>query len=195
MIEPTSLDQRVPSELTTIGAGGLDGPGPLIKSRPLIFLDIDGVLNGHGVNLHSECCGISPSCVGHLNRILKETGARYVVSSAWRYLVLGGSMTCRGMEYLLRTHGVMKDRMVGVTCSDELVPSRGAQVWQWLEARGFGYNFCIVDDGDPVEYGFSGMPHVTVPSVGLGWDVSETIIQKIRSVSDGKAEEKAGSFA
>ena len=57
----------------------------------IIFLDVDGVLN------FSECwtrpenkgkCGKiwDNECVAQLNRIVKETGAKIVVSSSWRIL-------------------------------------------------------------------------------------------------------------
>ena len=57
----------------------------------VIFLDIDGVLN------YSECWKREENkgkggliwdndCVAQLNRIVKETGAKIVVSSSWRIL-------------------------------------------------------------------------------------------------------------
>jgi hypothetical protein len=58
-----------------------------------LFLDIDGVLNhdewfeSDGYKHHQQNWRVSmfdPKCVERVNRILKETGARLVVSSSWR---------------------------------------------------------------------------------------------------------------
>ena len=96
----------------------------------LIFLDIDGVLNSHQYDSLAESCIISPENVQHLNTILARVpDARLVISSAWRYMVLGNSMTERGFEYMLRTHGVRcPGRVAGITCADELVMNRGRQI-------------------------------------------------------------------
>ena len=58
-----------------------------------LFLDIDGVLNhdewfeSDDYRHHQQNWRVSmfdPACVERVNRILKETGARLVVSSSWR---------------------------------------------------------------------------------------------------------------
>ena len=59
---------------------------------PILFLDIDGVLNGHEQDAHGYC-RIQAGPVVHLNRILAETEARLVIASSWRYLVHSGAMT------------------------------------------------------------------------------------------------------
>jgi len=75
----------------------------------VIFLDIDGVLNGHEFCEHAKSCGINPECVCELNRIIAATDAKIVLSSAWRYMVHGGALTLKGFEYMLRTHGVTEN--------------------------------------------------------------------------------------
>lgn len=77
-----------------------------VSDRQFIFLDIDGVLNGHEQH-DNGCCGMRADCVERFNRILKEfTGVQIVISSAWRYLVTCNSMTPSGFESLLLTHGL-----------------------------------------------------------------------------------------
>jgi hypothetical protein len=85
----------------------------------LIFLDIDGVLNAHE-KLPSGYCGIGRAQVDQLNRILAAVSdAKLVISSAWRYLILSGSMTIGGFERLLLTHGVnCCQRLHGHTSAD-----------------------------------------------------------------------------
>src|ERR1700734_1402680 len=66
--------------------------------KPVVFLDIDGVLNSKQWYAHNASCredissterklwehSIDPDCVQRLNRILQQTGAVVIVSSSWR---------------------------------------------------------------------------------------------------------------
>lgn len=85
----------------------------------LIFLDIDGVLNTHSPfpNGYNGIEGAPRMC---LNALLgSEPDAKLVISSAWRYLVLNGSMTAVGFERLLLTHGIdAHERVHGITAAD-----------------------------------------------------------------------------
>ena len=117
----------------------------------ILFLDIDGVLNGHEHDSEGFC-RIQPGPVVHLNRILAETEARLVISSAWRYLVHSGAMTLEGFLYMLITHGIAcHGRLAGVTCRDEEAGPRGAQITRWLDQhspRGEGLAYVVIDDDD-----------------------------------------------
>lgn len=85
----------------------------------VLFLDIDGVLNGHE-KLESGYCGIRSDCVGRLNQILDAVpDCKLVISSAWRYMTYRGDMTLAGFEYLLLVHGIKAyQRVAGVTDAD-----------------------------------------------------------------------------
>ena len=93
----------------------------LIPTPPLIFLDIDGVRNDHEP-YPNQYCGTLPRCVEVLNALLAAVPtAQLVISSAWRYLILNGSMTLAGFEALLLTHGVdCSGRVFGCTGTDEM---------------------------------------------------------------------------
>jgi hypothetical protein len=119
-----------------------------------LFLDIDGVLNDRKVQ-ESGCCGIKESMAIRLNRILREAPeVKIVVSSAWRYMVHEGSMTLKGMEYLLSIGGVMAHgRVIGVTKIDDIGESeeqnRKNQIEEWLQEKGDGItntNYVVLDD-------------------------------------------------
>lgn len=114
----------------------------------LVFLDIDGVLNNHAFGEESQSSSLLPSCVHRLNRILMETGAKIVLSSAWRYMILGGAMTITGFDYLLRTHGVLHGRLIGHTPKDEAISDRGWQIQIWRWANGHEGAYVVLDDVD-----------------------------------------------
>lgn len=131
----------------------------------VLFLDIDGVLNAHEFDPEVLCGQIHRDKVERLNRVLRETGARVVLSSAWRYIVHRGEATLAGMEWLLRSHGMLADRLIGVTRPDTMracpaydgdpkrwpvVNERGAQISDWLRSNGgtFARPYAAVDDLD-----------------------------------------------
>lgn len=103
-----------------------------------LFLDVDGVLNQHEP-LHPEvmCGRIHDDKVHRLNLILAETGAKIVLSSAWRYIVHRGEMNLAGMGWLLRSHGIL-DRLVGITRPDTMMPDKftGRESWPVENDRG-----------------------------------------------------------
>jgi hypothetical protein len=114
----------------------------------LIFLDMDGVLNGDD----DRFCGVNADCAKRLQRIIEATGAKLVISSAWRYMILNGAMTDLGFQYLLATHGIVAD-VVGHTCSDEEVPERGEQIRAWLRHNGpRPEKWLAIDDRGDVEF-------------------------------------------
>ena len=76
----------------------------------LIFLDIDGVLvtlSDLSVRLKHEKI-VNEKCVKNLNRIIIETGAKIVISSAWRFNGLN-EMRC-----ILKFWGVLGE-VIGAT--------------------------------------------------------------------------------
>lgn len=128
---------------------------------PIIFLDIDGVLNAHDFSDVAMSNTIDREKVAILNRILKETGARIVLSSAWRYIVHRGEANLDGMDWLLRSHGVMCGRLIGLTRPDTMMPTtfdgtpclwpleneRGDQIWHWLTENKYNGTYVVIDDG------------------------------------------------
>lgn len=90
-------------------------------TKPIVFLDIDGVLNGHDFNDGAGSNTIRPSCIAALNYIIAKADPQIVLSSAWRYMILTKHLTLTGFEYLLRTHGAcgIVGNLIGTTCADE----------------------------------------------------------------------------
>lgn len=81
-----------------------------MSGRPVLFLDIDGVLNGHEYDREAESSTLHPDCVARLNRVLADSECSVVLSSAWRYMAfstiwtfpatpLGAGSSTRSSEY------------------------------------------------------------------------------------------------
>ena len=64
----------------------------------ILFLDIDGVLNTHENDPEVMCGQIHRDKVQLLNGVLRDTGARIVLSSAWRYSIYRNEATLMGLE-------------------------------------------------------------------------------------------------
>jgi hypothetical protein len=119
----------------------------------IVFLDIDGVLNDSRFNAAAESSSLLRPAVERLNQILRASGAKLVLSSSWRYLILERAMTVEGFEYLLRTHGLDKGCLIGHTGPDaadegDHVSGRAAQIRAWLAASNHNVTAWVaLDDG------------------------------------------------
>lgn len=124
-----------------------------------VFLDIDGVLNNHRFNKASMCCGIRAKNVKQLNIIIDKHDPFFVISSAWRYLLLGDYMNTAGFKSMLLTHGVslkMKilsftRRDIGITRTstrEEGIAERIAQITEWMHKQHMegNYKAVVIDD-------------------------------------------------
>lgn len=169
----------------------------------LVFLDIDGVLNAHEFNHECLCGQIHREKVERLNRVLRATGARVVLSSAWRYLVHRDEMNLMGMEWLLRSHGMLAGRLAGITRMDTMVDrptydgtpgswpltnERGEQVREWLAINTpHEVPYIVIDDLD-LGISEAGHPFVqTDGSIGLTEADATTAIAMLAGAVSGKA--------
>ena len=153
----------------------------------VIFLDLDGVLNSDRTIyalpmqkipgaayaesfLKSKC---DPIAVAILNRIIRDTGAKIVISSSNR-IILGFD----GCQRVLSEMGVIGD-VIGVT--DRLLACRGAEIQKWLDENEVE-EYVIVDDScDMLESQMKNFVRVT-GQVGLSFsDAVE--IKKILGVA------------
>lgn len=117
----------------------------------VIFLDIDGVLNGHE-KWENGYCGINPFNVQELNKVLNLLpSVKLVISSSWRYMI-PEAMTLKGFEYLLLISGLnCKERLIGVTERDEVCNTRGKQIRRYLQQHPEIIRYIVIDD---VEHDF-----------------------------------------
>jgi hypothetical protein len=131
--------------------------------NPILFLDIDGVLNRH-CRFPNGYCGIDREQVEVLNEVLYAVpSAKLVISSAWRYEILNGNMTLKGFEYLLLVHGIAcRGRLAGHTAIDPCdepnhydaeawrvngLRWRAEQIREYVEIYGIE-RYAVVDDLD-----------------------------------------------
>ena len=106
----------------------------------VIFLDVDGVLNsaqdGYSIRLRTD------SHLKLLQRIVKKTGAKIVLSSSWR---IGFTPASKNLLARFREYGLEL-----MDCTPELSGScRGDEIRQWLTDNAYDYNienFVILDD-------------------------------------------------
>jgi len=73
--------------------------------RPIIFLDIDGVLNRHK---HATHIRLEDDLVLHLKRLVDETNATIVLSTFWRHFD-------EYIAYILSRYGIAASRVIGKT--------------------------------------------------------------------------------
>jgi len=115
--------------------------------RGIVFLDFDGVVNSQAYAIES---GISPGssdfidpvAVERLNFFLKETGAKVVISSAWRELHPMADV----IRFLEEKGFKYSERVIGKTPSDPNAP-RGDEIVSFLLTQP-PCPFVIFDDRD-----------------------------------------------
>lgn len=98
----------------------------------VLFLDVDGVLNWKNTMAY---LGINRKMTKRLHRVLRETGAKVVLSSTWRKLDESYEMFIRktGIRPISKTPNTMH----GI---------RGREIEQWLKDHPEVTSYAIVDD-------------------------------------------------
>ena len=123
----------------------------------IIFLDIDGVLNNLGLNFayESKWVEADPISVLLVSRLIKEAGAKVVISSSWR-------IGCKDVEaFRYRMMNEWKERLNDADLSGildnvvDLTPSlnhagriRGQEIKSWLDDHPVTSYVILDDDSD-----------------------------------------------
>lgn len=130
----------------------------------IVFLDIDGVLNskpffdrelpggsGTGLQLGVDwSLRFDPKCVALLQRILDETGAVVVISSAWRndtnIVIVANERRTSTTEIIasfLHSRGAPQANVIGACPSGF---DRGPSILEWRRLNGHEGMFVCLDD-------------------------------------------------
>ena len=116
---------------------------------PVVFLDMDGVLGAGRVWAQNAskrwtCPAgwVDPAMVARLNRLVRRTGARVVVSSSWRKY-LGAD----GVAAVLAACGFTGE-VIGTTpvIAGEPASWRGREIDRWLMAHPRVRDWVVLDD-------------------------------------------------
>ena len=110
----------------------------IAAATPLVFLDIDGVLNR---TVHATHIRLDDDLVERLRRLILDTGAKIVLSTFWRHF-------SDYLTYVLHRHGLPADAIIGVTpgvsgasslaadARDDIhYASRAAEIHAWRSAH------------------------------------------------------------
>lgn len=124
----------------------------------VVFLDIDGVLNNHGLIRANGFDYIDPGMVGRFGLLIAQTGASVVLSSSWRLDPRDKGL----VESALALHGIS---LMGVTPS--MSGPRSGEIRSWLQGRSDVDRFAILDDDDDAGMGLEESFFQTDPEVGL----------------------------
>lgn len=111
--------------------------------RPILFLDIDGVLNTpHTFPRFDE------KAVDNFNAVIRQLKPRIVISSSWRYSINPKTMTTTGFEILMFSQGIVmpEGSIIGKTKSDEEVSGRENQIKEWLRRNAYEGSWVVLDD-------------------------------------------------
>lgn len=126
------------------------------SNKPILFLDVDGVLNRCGMSnqgLETDKCDL-------LADLCRKTGAQVVVSSTWRWIPhcykrLMAMFQSRGIPHLGHTEclttGTGKTRCDGVEIM-AAVPRRD-EITEWLSRNPQVTRYAIVDDDSDADDG------------------------------------------
>jgi hypothetical protein len=142
--------------------------------QPILFLDVDGVLNSQNwfmsaegkeryfVDDHRET-HIDPCAIIFLNIIVRETDCAIVLSSTWRRgHSLGSTLRCfkrkglraNGWNAFIGITPIMERQFPGSSILQ--APTRGAEIQAWLNANGNpernGTAICILDDESDMDH-------------------------------------------
>jgi len=141
----------------------------------ILFLDIDGVLNtSHSSKLpmitSPDIYKYSPlmklhqfdkDCVTCLNKIVKATGAKVVISSSWRlFFPMEDGYGYKVLLDYIKSQGIEAD-IIGYTPEINKAP-RGLEIQKWLEEHNDIQSFVILDD-------INDMMHLSSRLVQTAW--------------------------
>lgn len=144
------------------------------KLNKVLFLDIDGVLNGYDIFQSKRPYPLSEfneEKVNILNSLFEEIpDLKLVLSSSWRFF--------DGIENIVKASGISKE-LFSITPYSE--KSRGDEIKQWIKDFNKPCIYCIVDDIDDFYDDQKDSIVFTNPNIGI----TEKDVEKIKLILNG----------
>ena len=135
----------------------------------LLFLDIDGVLTSNETISRKELLyTFSASCVGALNRILRDNKVKIILTSSWRTV-----FDAEKQNQIFRENGIIQ--LPGGQTNDFGYENRSLEIQDYLSKRKVE-NYVILDDMKI--NGFEGHFVLVNPSTGL----TENDVEKVNRI-------------
>lgn len=155
-----------------------------MNQKPVLFLDIDGVLNYVGGPTVGGLYWLVPEKVALLEKIIDATQCRVVLSSTWRKFnksLFAARQMLDSIGYELDDTTPILDRQTSEAWGGGLWigARRGSEIQAWLDERPEVTRFVILDDDDdmgPLS------PHwvATDSSVGLTEEIANEVIRRLK---------------
>ena len=124
---------------------------------PLIFLDINGVLNSETTDLGPDVAPLDPVNIAPFNRIIEATSAKVVITSDWRFSLSLESIASLFEEASIRGEIIdMFPVLFGDDPTIDIEVDRGEEIESWLEKSGrtdngkSDWQFVILDETSDV---------------------------------------------
>lgn len=147
-----------------------------MKSKKILFLDIDGVCNNRKTRErqgNTKYIGIKPELADRVRRIVAETGCDVVLSSSWRLFPDSKKWAEQHVcKFIDQTVDMQKGEVFGVT-------DRGHEIQEWLDRHPEITQYAILDD----DHHF--LPHQwlfqTTFAEGLTEEITEAVIAHLNA--------------
>lgn len=128
---------------------------------PLIFLDINGVLNSETTDFGPDVAPLDPVNIAPFNRIIEATSAKVVITSDWRFSLSLESIASLFEEASIRGEiidmfPVLFPVLFGDDPPIDIEVDRGEEIESWLEESGrtdngkSDWQFVILDETSDV---------------------------------------------
>lgn len=144
----------------------------------VLFLDIDGVLNTRKSLLEDR--EMDKDCLEQLERVVKATGCKIVISSSWR--IMGKMHVIRMMNKTLGRVGETVRAVIGCTPTRlDNSDLRGDEIQAWLDKHTDQVQKFIILD-DETDMGAL-LPHLVQTNIesGLTPEIADELIEKLRA--------------
>lgn len=147
-----------------------------MNNRKVIFLDVDGVLNGGIADSYapSGCVGVDINKVMLLKHIINATGADIVLSSSWKQEFPDEGFTTEDGIYLVERLAEYSVEIYDITVPGKATAYRGGEIQSWLSRHPEISGWVVLDDEVFCDFESCGiMSHLVQTDCGKGMTIKD----------------------